>query len=138
MRTIKCATNMKEQLKALEMADYILDILRGTKKPVVEETEPNMFTIHVTERQRQFGTWGGFGYRAIMATDNNVSLQFRVTGFKFRGLIRIWYNQGLDLFDIEFLRPIRKTLVKEMKEISIEDLHRILHHAIERDDDIDL
>ena len=25
MRTIKCATNMKEQLKALEMADYILD-----------------------------------------------------------------------------------------------------------------
>lgn len=30
MRTIKCATNMKEQLKALEMADYILDILRGT------------------------------------------------------------------------------------------------------------
>lgn len=138
MRTIKCATNMKEQLKALEMADYILDILRGTKKPVVEETEPNMFTIHVTERQRQFGTWGGFGYRAIMATDNNVGLQFRVTGFKFHGLIRIWYNQGLDLFDIEFLRPIRKTLVKEMKEISIEDLHRILHHAIERDDDIDL
>ncbi len=73
-----------------------------------------------------------------MATDNNVGLQFRVTGLKFRGLIRIWYNQGLDLFDIEFLRPIRKTLIKEMKEISIEDLHRILHHAIERDDDIDL
>ena len=43
-----------------------------------------------------------WGFHQPVAIENG--LQFRVQGFKFRGIVEVVYNEGRDLFDVRFLK----------------------------------
>ena len=43
-----------------------------------------------------------WGFHQPVAIENG--LQFKVQGFKFRGVVSIVYNEGRDLFDISFIK----------------------------------
>lgn len=63
----------------MEMAKYIMTILK-TQLMVV---------------------WS-WGFHQPVAIENG--LQFKVQGFKFRGVVQVVYNEGRDLFDVRFLK----------------------------------
>ena len=63
----------------MDMAKYIMSILK-TQLMVV---------------------WS-WGFRQPMALQNG--LRFKVTGYKFRGVVDVVYNEGSDLFDLRFLK----------------------------------
>jgi hypothetical protein len=63
----------------MEMAKYIMTILK-TQLMVV---------------------WS-WGFHQPVAIENG--LQFKVQGFKFRGIVEVVYNEGRDLFDVRFLK----------------------------------
>ena len=63
----------------MEMAKYIMSILK-TQLMVV---------------------WS-WGFHQPVAIENG--LQFKVQGFKFRGVVSIVYNEGSDLFDLSFIK----------------------------------
>ena len=63
----------------MEMAKYIMTILK-TQLMVV---------------------WS-WGFHQPVAIENG--LQFKVQGFKFRGVVQVVYNEGRDLFDVRSLK----------------------------------
>ena len=63
----------------MEMANYIMSILK-TQLMVVY-------------------SWG---FHQPMALENG--LRFKVTGFKFRWVVDVIYNEGRDLFDVSFIK----------------------------------
>lgn len=63
----------------MEMAKYIMGILK-TQLMIV---------------------WS-WGFHKPVAIENG--LQFKVQGFKFKGVVSIVYNEGHDLFDISFIK----------------------------------
>jgi hypothetical protein len=107
------------------MFDYILLLLRG------KSVKGGM-----TEKNRQFYTWGANRFRYIRSVCGRYGMQFRVTGLKFRGRVRVWYNPASDYFDIEFVRAIKDEVVKSIDDVCFDMLHDICHHFIERDDDM--
>ena len=108
-----------------DMAEYILVLLRG-KKPSV---------LAMTERFRQYCTWGARNFRYIISKCGCYGVQFNVSGLTFKGRVRVWYNPASDYFDVEFLRAIKETLVKGLEDLDFEQLHNVLHCNIERTDD---
>lgn len=63
----------------MEMAKYIMSIL-----------------------QTQLMVVWSWGFHNPVAIENG--LQFKVQGFKFRGVVQVVYNEGRDLFDVRFLK----------------------------------
>ena len=63
----------------MEMAKYIMTILK-TQLMVV---------------------WS-WGFHQPVAIENG--LQFKVQGYKFKGVVEVAYNEGRDLFDVRFLK----------------------------------
>lgn len=63
----------------MEMAKYIMSLLK-TQLMVV---------------------WS-WGFHKPVAIKNG--LQFKVQGFKFRGIVQVIYNEGRDLFDVRFIK----------------------------------
>lgn len=63
----------------MEMAKYIMSILK-TQLMVV---------------------WS-WGFHKPVAIENG--LQFKVQGYKFKGVVEVAYNEGRDLFDVRFLK----------------------------------
>ena len=115
-----------------DMANYILTLLRGG------EVKREGCAFMLTECQRQFFTWGGHAFRYIIATDGSYGLQFRVAGLKFRGVVRVWYDDCMDCFDVEFRKGRSgEKLHKEIEGLYLDNLHNVLHREIERDDDIE-
>ena len=43
-----------------------------------------------------------WGFHQPIALENG--LRFKVTGYKFRGVVDVVYNEGSDLFDLRFLK----------------------------------
>jgi hypothetical protein len=113
-----------------EMANYILMLLKGTKAP---ERVGN--TTYLTERLRQFYTWGAKSFMLIASDDGCYGLQFAVSGLKHRGRVRIYYNPASDYFDVEFIRARKEELVEGFEDIDFEQLHNVCHRHIERTDD---
>jgi hypothetical protein len=113
-----------------EMANYILMLLKGTKAP---ERVGN--TTYLTERLRQFYTWGAKSFMLIASDDGCYGLQFAVSGLKHRGRVRIYYNPASDYFDVELLRARKEELVEGFEDIDFEQLHNVCHRHIERTDD---
>ena len=72
------------------MAKYILRILRSQLMVML--------------------SWGCSDFRAL---PNNEGLIFHVKGFKFKGWVKVVYNEGRDLFDIFYLSDEMKTLKVE-------------------------
>ena len=114
------------------MANYILAILKGNGM----KKEGN--TIFVTERTRQFWTWGAKSFKIVCADDGCYGLQFNVTGLKHRGRVRVYYNCATDYFDVEFLRARKDEMVYGVDDIDFEQLHNVCHRFIERTDDMEV
>ena len=113
-----------------EMANYILMLLKGTKAP-----EQKIGAAYLTEKLRQFWTWGAKSFMLIGSTDGCYGLQFAVSGLKHRGRVRIYYNPASDYFDVEFIRARKEELVEGFEDIDFEQLHNVCHRHIERADD---
>ena len=94
----------------MEMAKYIMSILK-TQLMVV---------------------WS-WGFHQPMALQNG--LRFKVTGFKFRGVVDIVYNEGRDLFDISFIKSNK--VVKSVDGVYFDMLIDVLDDFIERTPDYD-
>ena len=113
-----------------ETANYILMLLKGTKAP-----EQKNGATYLTEKLRQFWTWGAKSFMLIGSTDGCYGLQFAVNGLKHRGRVRIYYNPASDYFDVEFIRARKEELVEGFEDIDFEQLHNVCHRHIERTDD---
>ena len=90
----------------------------------------------ITERTRQYFTWGANNFKYIVA-DNGYcyGIQFNVSGMLHRGRVRIYYNSGSDYFDVELLRARKDELVWGCEDLDFTQLHNVLHQHIERTDD---
>lgn len=90
----------------------------------------------MTERNRQFFTWGANNYKYIV-DDSGLcyGIQFNVTGMLHKGRVRIYYNRASDYFDIELLRARKDEVVFECEDLDFVQLHNVLHKHIERTDD---
>ena len=116
----------KSELKS--MYDTIMSYIRGEVKRVG-------CTILMSERGRQYFTWGANKFKYIAASDGCYGIEFKVSGMKHRGRVRIYYNPGSDYFDVELLRAIKDELVWGCDDLDFEQLHNVLHRHIERTDD---
>ena len=92
----------------MEMAKYIMTILR-TQLMVV---------------------WS-WGFHKPVALENG--LQFRVQGFKFRGVVSIVYNEGSDLFDLSFIK--RNKVVKSIEGVFFDSLVEVIDDYVEKTTD---
>ena len=134
MRQINYNPDQSAKAEAREMASYIIGLLKGSGS--IESDGSGMFTM--TEKLRQFFCWGAKAFYFIVATDGSVGVQFKVSGLKHRGRVRIWYNAVTDYFDVEFLRALKDVVVKEYEDIDFEQLHNVCHKFIEREDDVEV
>lgn len=150
METIRIPKGQSEINESKKIATYILELL-GYK--------PNINLLKMSEKARQFFTWGAHNYAYFATEKNNVGLQFEVKGLKFKGLVRIIYCYATDYFNVEFIKISRINilkdmnrklglspnmlksyeeqliLVKEIEDLDFTQLHNVLHKFIERDDD---
>ena len=94
----------------MKMAEYIMSILK-TQLMVV---------------------WS-WGFHQPIALENG--LRFKVTGFKFRGVVSIVYNEARDLFDISFIKSNK--VVKSVDGVYFDMLIDVLDDFIERTPDYD-
>jgi len=122
MKKVSVATTAIQRRETLDMANYILTIIRGNVRPMV-----------MSERNRQYYTWAARELRGIASECGCRGLQMRVSGLKFKGLVRIWYNPSSDYFDVELIRG--NSVKFECEDLDFEQLHNVLHKHIEREDD---
>ena len=94
----------------MEMAKYILSIFK-TQLMVVY-------------------SWG---FHQPMALENG--LRFKVTGFKFRGVVDVVYNEGRDLFDVSFIKSNK--VVKSIDGVFFDMLIDTIDDFVERTPDYD-
>ena len=113
-----------------QTAEYILALLKGSTAPKIING-----TTCISEKFRQFCTWGAKSFMLIYSTDDCYGLQFAVSGLKHRGRVRIYYNPASDYFDVEFIRARKNELVEGFEDIDFEQLHNVCHRHIERTDD---
>jgi len=109
------------------MGNTILTYIRG-----------NCGLFAMTEKARQFYTWGANNFKYISATDGCYGIQFNVSGMLHKGRVRIYYNRGTDYFDVELLRARKDELVWGCEDLDFEQLHNVLHRHIERTDDVEV
>ena len=89
----------------MEMAKYIMSILK-------------------TQLMVMF-SWG---FHQPVAIENG--LQFKVQGFKFRGIVEVVYNEGRDLFDVRFLK--RKKVVNTIEGVFFDSLVEVIDDFVEK------
>jgi len=92
----------------MEMAKYIMSILK-TQLMVV---------------------WS-WGFNSPIAIENG--LRFKVTGFKFRGVVDVVYNEGCDLFDISFIKSNK--VVKSIDGVYFDMLVDTIDDFVEKTSD---
>jgi len=122
MKELTIVTRKKE---VSDMCQYILVLLRG-KNPSLSR---------MTERFRQYGTWGANSFYLIASKCGCYGLQFNVSGLLHKGRVRIWYNPASDYFDVELLRARKDVCVWSCDDLDFVQLHNVLHQHIERTDD---
>ena len=130
---MKAICTPKNGEEATAMAYTILEYLKGSRKAHV-----NNNTIYITEKMRQFYTWGARAYTIIASECGCYGLQFKVSGLLFKGRVRVYYNPYTDYFDVEFLRPTKNEVVKHFEDVDFMQLHNICHQTIERTDDMEV
>ena len=92
----------------MEMAKYIMSILK-TQLMVV---------------------WS-WGFHQPIALENG--LRFKVTGYKFRGVVDVVYNEGSDLFDLSFIK--RNKVVKSIDGVFFDSLVEVIDDYVEKTTD---
>jgi len=120
----KLGNNFPSNAELVQMYKTIMSYIKG---------EGNIFAM--TERCRQYFTWGANAFKYIVSEDGCYGIQFKVSGMLHRGRVRIYYNIGSDYFDVELLRARKDELVWGCDDIDFTQLHNILHQHIERTDD---
>ena len=113
-----------------QTAEYILTLLKGSTAPKIING-----TTCISEKFRQFCTWGAKSFMLIYSTDDCYGLQFAVSGLKHRGRVRIYYNPASDHVDVEVIRARKEELVEWVEEIDFEQPYNYCHRQIERTDD---
>ena len=123
----KLGSKFPTNAELVNMRDIIFSYIKGECK--------NPF-MGMTERARQFFTWGANNFKYIV-DDSGLcyGLQFNVTGMLHKGRVRIYYNRASDYFDIELLRARKDEVVFECEDLDFVQLHNVLHQHIERTDD---
>lgn len=91
------------------MAEYILQILRSQLIVVF--------------------SWG---FHKPQRLSNDVGLSFMVEGFKYQGEVRVVYNEGTDLFDVELVY-----INERIEDVYLDCLVRVIDGAVERTNDYD-
>ena len=74
-----------------------------------------------------------WGFHQPMALENG--LRFKVTGFKFRGVVDVVYNEGRDLFDVSFIKSNK--VVKSIDGVFFDMLIDTIDDFVERTPDYD-
>ena len=74
-----------------------------------------------------------WGFHKPVAIENG--LQFKVTGFKFCGIVEVTYNEGRDLFDVRFLKSNK--VVKTIEGVFFDMLVDTIDDYVERTPDYD-
>ena len=121
MKTISTTYPDKEILK--ETANTIMTYLHGNRTDVL------------TEMRRQYMCWGAKSFYYIASEDGCYGIQFKVSGLKHKGRVRIYYNPGSDYFDVELIQAQKNEEVWSCDDLDFTQLHNVLHQHIERDDD---
>ena len=75
-------------------------------------------------------SWGG---HQPMALENGI--RFKVTGFKFKGIVDVIYNEGRDLFDVSFIK--RNKVVKSIDGVYFDMLVDTIDDFVEKTSDYD-
>ena len=69
-----------------------------------------------------------WGFHQPVAIENG--LQFKVQGFKFRGIVEVVYNEGSDLFDLSFVK--RNKVVKSIDGVFFDSLVEVIDDFVEK------
>ena len=72
-----------------------------------------------------------WGFHQPMALENG--LRFKVTGYKFRGVVDVVYNEGSDLFDLSFIK--RNKVVKSIEGVFFDSLVKVIDDFVEKTSD---
>ena len=123
-------TNAPKTAVLMDTYENIMLYLRGECK--------NPF-MGLTERARQYFTWGAKNFKLICADGGaSYGVQFNVSGLLHKGRVRVYYNRASDYFDVELLRAIKDEVVFECNDLDFAQLHNVLHQHIERKDDVEV
>ena len=74
-----------------------------------------------------------WGFHQPVAIENG--LQFKVQGFKFRGVVSIVYNEGRDLFDVRFIKSNK--VVNTIEGVFFDMLVDTIDDFVEKTSDYD-
>jgi len=91
----------------MEMANYILRILRS-----------------------QLMVMFSWGFHNPVALPNNEGLQFKVQGFRFKGIVEVVYDEGWDLFNVRFIKGGK--VIDTIEEIYVDCLVDVIDDYVER------
>ena len=91
------------------MAEYILQILRSQLIVVL--------------------SWG---FHKPQRLPNDTGLSFMVEGFKYQGEVRVVYNEGTDLFDVELVY-----INERIDDVYLDCLVNVIDGLVERTSDYD-
>jgi len=122
----------------LDMFKTIMQYIKGECKEETgyDSNGNRCVAISMTERARQYYSWGAHNFKAIVSNDGCCyGLQFNVSGFLHRGRVRIYYNIATDYFDVELLKARKEEMVWGCADLDFMQLHNVLHQHIERKDD---
>lgn len=123
-------------MKKLGGLGYVTkDMLKDMYVTIMAYIKGNGSIFPLTERARQYFTWGACSFKYVISSDNCYGIQFQVGGMLHKGRVRIYYSPATDYFDVELLRARKDELVWGCSDLDFEQLHNVLHRHIERTDD---
>ena len=78
-------------------------------------------------------TWGATQFSYGINVHNNPFLRFKVNGMKFKGYVWIFYNRGMDWYDIEFIST-HGNLKHRIEEVYFDELQEKIDNYVEKID----
>ena len=78
-------------------------------------------------------TWGATQFSYGINVHNNPFLRFKVNGMKFKCYVWIFYNRGMDWYDIEFIST-HGNLKHRIEEVYFDELQEKIDNYVEKID----
>lgn len=78
-------------------------------------------------------TWGATQFSYGINIHNNPFLRFKVNGIKFKGYVWVFYNRGMDWYDIEFIST-HGNLKHRIEEVYFDELQEKIDNYVEKID----
>ena len=89
----------------MNMAEYILQVLKS-----------------------QIILMWSWGFNSAVAIEDG--LQFKVQGFKFKGIVKVIYDHGMDLFDVQFVKD--GEVEKTIEGVYVDELVETIDNYVEK------